>query len=83
MNDKPVVHIKEWGIYRRHINSDRQWAIEGIVTDHPRFKSNTMVTTSSILVPDDHQLSELKDGDTVETRNTTYILVGNNTNSSN
>lgn len=79
---KPEVHIKEWGIYRRHYNSDRQWAISGKVTDHPRFEPDTQVTTSSILEPTDKELGSLKDGDKVVTRNTVYVLVGNNQNGS-
>lgn len=80
---KPEVQIKEWGIYRRHYNSDRQWALSGKVIDHPRFEPDTQVTTSSILEPSDNELSKLKAGDKVETRNTIYVLVGNNQNGSN
>lgn len=80
---KSKVHIKEWGIYRSHPHADHPWALEGIVTDHPRFNPLTRVTTSSILSPEQPQFSKLKEGDEVETRNTIYILVGNNVNGSN
>ena len=80
---KPKVHIKNWGIYRRHLGSSNPWALDGDVTDHPRFEPNTHVVTSSILVPEDAELKNLHDGDEVETRNTIYILVGENVNGSN
>lgn len=76
--DKPEVHIKEWGIYRRHYDSAHPWAISGTVIDHPRFDSGTRVTTSGIM--SDHR--NLHGGDRVETQNTIYILVGNNQNGS-
>lgn len=79
---KPTVQIKNWGIYRRHYNSDRTWALEGQVIDHPRFEADTHVTTSSIIEPTDAELKNLKAGDIVETRNTNYLLIGNNTNTS-
>ncbi len=81
--DNPEVQIKEWGIYRRHYSSDKPWALCGKVIDHPRFDPDTQVTTSSILEPAGTELNKLKAGDKVETRNTTYILVGNNQNGSN
>jgi hypothetical protein len=80
--EKPEVQIKEWGIYRRHYNSDRQWALCGKVTNHPHFDPDTEVITSSILSPADSELNLLKGGDKVETRNTIYVLVGNNQNTS-
>jgi hypothetical protein len=78
---KPEVRIKEWGIYRRHLGSENPWALSGKVLDHPRFEPDTPVTTNSILSPESSELKNLHGGDKVETRNTIYILVGNNVNS--
>lgn len=80
---KPVVKIRDWGIYRRYPDKPRPWALEGRVFHHPSFEHNTQVTTSSIIEPADSELSKLKDGDRVETKNTIYVLVGNNQNQSN
>jgi hypothetical protein len=76
---KPVVLIARWGIYRSY-QGEHPWALAGAVLDHPRFERNTDVTTSGILKPEASCLSELKDGDIVETENTLYKLVGNNVN---
>lgn len=75
--NKPEVHIKEWGVYG--YPDDRR--LSGVVVDHPRFDKNTKVTTSKILEPTD--FSNVHAGDKVETRNTIYILVGENINKSN
>lgn len=76
---KPKVRIKNWGIYRRH-SGDKPWALSGVVIDHPRFDTETSVSTSSILEPSVAEFSNLHAGDQVETRNTVYILVGENEN---
>lgn len=83
MPTKPTVKIKNWGIYRHHPNSDNPWALCGQVIDHPLHDSNKEATTSSILKPASSELSKLKAGDTVETRNTIYLLIGDNQNGSN
>lgn len=75
--EKPTVKIKQWGIYRRY-TGENPWALDGIAIDHPRFPADTTVTTSGILKPLSEELKNLKDGDIVETRNTKYLLVGNN-----
>jgi hypothetical protein len=61
---KPKVQIKNW-----RINNGR---LSGEVVDHPRFDPDTPVTTSAIL----KRPMNPKDGDSVETRNTIYILSG-------
>lgn len=76
MNTKPVVHIKEWGVYG--YPSGRR--LEGVVIDHPNFPAYTKVTSSKILNPTD--FSNVHDGAEVETQNTIYVLVGENVNSS-
>lgn len=83
MSKQPIVHIKNWGISRAHPLSDKPWALSGQVLDHPRFEPDTQVTTSSILYPAAQDLSKCGDGDEIRTRNTTYILVGDNINGSN
>jgi hypothetical protein len=62
--DKPEVHIMTWKI--------TNGKLQGRVVDHPRFESDTPVTTSSIL----KKPLNPKEGDKVETRNTIYILTG-------
>lgn len=74
---KPEVQIKEWGVYG--YPEDRR--LHGVVIDHPRFDKDTRVITSKILTPSN--FSNTHAGDKVETKNTIYILVGENENGSN
>jgi hypothetical protein len=62
---KPTVHIENW--QRTGWNT-----LYGSVSDHPRFRDETVVNTSLILSPPEEV--PLHEGDTVETRNTFYVL---------
>lgn len=61
-SDKPTVTIQDWQIFGEQI-----W---GKAFNHPRFDDGTAVRTSMIV----DMPSDPKEGDTVETLNTKYVL---------
>jgi hypothetical protein len=59
---KPTVHIENWIIIGK--------TLYGKAKDHPRFAPDTEIRTSTIL----DMPSTPQPGDSVETRNTIYVL---------
>lgn len=64
MSDKPTVQIENW-----HLIAGQLY---GNVHHHPRFEDGTLVSTSSIISEPGEEPA--KKGDTIETRNTFYVL---------